>query len=352
MKHPSNEAHEPDWLDDPVAAPSADQARLERALAPLRYDAARKPLQLDTPSRDAHDSPSRWRSWRRRGLRLGVAAALALAAWFWWRGAPRVDIGEPAKPLPPLAQLPSSAPFELVETTGGAGYVPGLGGSAPDGGRIVCGADASARVRVGAIGSFELEQHSALRLERGGEDGYQVFLERGALNATIFAAPRLFTVGTPAGLAVDLGCIYRTEVEPDGVTRLSVRAGRVSFESDGVHALVPAGAECRASPGRGPSVPVWTDAPPALRDAASRFDALAPGPQRLELLRASAAASTRRDTLTLIHLLERAVPTERELLVDAIETLAARPAELERARLVAGEREALAQWRERLAVDW
>jgi hypothetical protein len=170
----------------------------------------------------------------------------------------------------------------------------------------------------------------------------------------------VFSVGTPSGLAVDLGCIYRTEVEPDGSTSLSVRSGRVSFEADGRHSLVPAGAECRAFPARGPSVPVWSDAPEALKQLALEFDALAPGAARLERIDRALATAQPRDSLTLFHLLERAAASERPALVDRIATgLEASSAGtggtlegLDRAGLLVGDPGALSALRAQLEHDW
>ncbi|TAJ24728.1 MAG: hypothetical protein EPO68_01080 [Planctomycetota bacterium] len=334
-----NEQHEPNsgptpWLNDPREPPNAEEARLERALAPLRYDAAKRPLELGALE---VRSAGRARGARRLWLSAAAAAALmltGLAGWAYFRSrATKID----AAPVPP-------GEFELVEVHGTVQ----LGAAAAR--ELVCGAGASARVRVGDIGTLTLEENSRLRLERGGPDGYHVYLEEGAVSASIFAAPRVFSVGTPSGLAVDLGCIYRTEVEPDGSTQLSVQSGRVSFEADGRHSLVPAGAQCRAFPGRGPSAPVWSDAHAELQRLALEFDALAPGAARVERMKPALAVAQPRDSLTLFHLLERAETGERELLVDNL--LAGSHAGLDRARLVAKDAAELAALRDRLERDW
>lgn len=212
-----NDTQEPTpWLNDPRATPNAEEARLERVLAPLRYDARERPLELDAAPR---------RSTRAARIAFGAALAASLAVVGWWALRER-PAALPTAPAP-------TGEFEIVEVHGTVQ----LGTAAAR--ELACGAGASARVRVGDIGTLTLEENSRLRLERSGPDGYHVFLEQGAVSATIFAAPRVFSVGTPSGLAVDLGCIYRTEVEPDGSTRLSVSSGRVSFEADGRHSLVP-----------------------------------------------------------------------------------------------------------------
>ncbi|MBM3975371.1 MAG: hypothetical protein FJ299_00095 [Planctomycetes bacterium] len=330
-----NETPEPTpWLTDPRARPSAQEARLEQALAPLRFDAERHPLALDEAPAPAAKS---------RRLAWATALAALFAAAGWWVLRERAD--------QPAEQAPLPRAFEVIALQGDASLSSGVGGAAAHE-RIVCGDGALAHVRVGAIGSLTLEENSRLRLERGGPDGYQVFLEQGALSASIFAAPRVFTVGTPAGLAVDLGCIYRTEVEADGSTRLKVTSGRVSFEADGRRSLVPAGAECHALPGRGPSAPVWSDAPPELQQLALEFDALAPGAARLERMQPALAVARPRDTLTLFHLLERAAPTDRALLVAGLEAALGASEAFETERLLAGDPGAFAALRELLEREW
>ncbi len=317
--------HDPDWVDDPRADPDAFEARMERALAPARFDVERRPLRIPEEPRSAS---------KRNRVILGVCAAAAVVAIAWT-----------ARHL-----LSDSSPrsgteaFEIVGSSGDVAWDPAR--------RLECGAGGSARLRVGSIGTVELSEHSRLALVEGGEDGYRVFLERGTLTASIFAAPRLFAVGTPSGLAVDLGCVYRTHVEDDGSARLEVVSGRVSFEADGVHALVPSGAECRARPGRGPGLPRWSDAGPALRAALERLENARDSRERAGAIEALIAAGERRDSLTLFHLLERAQATEREPILARLETWTAIPAEIERARVLDGDRDALLAWRDVLRESW
>ncbi|MBM4014416.1 MAG: hypothetical protein FJ293_05560 [Planctomycetes bacterium] len=115
------------------------------------------------------------------------------------------------------------------------------------GDRIVCGDGGSARVRVGEVGWLSLQPSTRLRVGAGHGDAekagaFQLELERGTVAATIFAAPRVFALGTPGGIAVDLGCIYETTVADDGATFLKVTSGSVSFESGGRKVHVPSGA--------------------------------------------------------------------------------------------------------------
>ncbi|MSR47227.1 MAG: hypothetical protein EXS13_09205 [Planctomycetes bacterium] len=162
-------------------------------------------------------------------------------------------------PTPQLLRNPTAAPLHV-------------------GDRIVCDPGGSARVRVGDVGSLRLAEATRLRVAAGHGDAtregaFHLELERGTVSATIFAAPRVFALGTPCGIAVDLGCIYDTTVDEDGRTFLSVVSGKVSFESDGRKVHVPSGAGCRAWPGFGPGTPTWSDSPEEIRAAVERHDA-------------------------------------------------------------------------------
>jgi hypothetical protein len=193
-------------------------------------------------------------------------------------------------------------------------------------------------------------------------------LERGTVAATIFAAPRVFALGTPGGIAVDLGCIYETTVADDGATRLKVTSGRVSFESDGRKVHVPAGAGCRAWPGYGPGTPTWSDGDPALSAAVERHDearargdaAAAANELGAVLLligagvggEASPGLRSARDTLPLWHLL--ATP-ESELRIRVFERLARFSPPPEGVRCehcIVLEDDRLAAWREELERHW
>src|SRR6185295_10248568 len=95
------------------------------------------------------------------------------------------------------------------------------------GDRLVTDGATRARLSVGAIGSLIVEPGSSVRVGQPGpalaaDAEHLLWLEHGAVTASIFAAPRLFQLGTPSGLAVDLGCVYRARVSDDGTTWLTV----------------------------------------------------------------------------------------------------------------------------------
>jgi hypothetical protein len=305
--------------------------RLERALAPHRWSG-----QVPAAPPPARAVP-RALTW------LAVAAAAALLVTL-----PFVLGGEAAGEAGVSYRVDSLAGAPRVE--GGA-----ADGRLRAGDALVTDERSRARVEVGELGDVVLEPGTRLRVARPEQGAagaeHLLFLERGTVVASIFAAPRVFQVGTPAGIAVDLGCIYTATVEADGSTRLAVVSGQVSFEADGRRAIVPSGAWCRASPGGGPGPAFREDAPAALVEAAERIARSAdPDAGAIRAVLATADASA--DALTLWHLLEHPSPSVRAAVLSRLAEREPPPADLDRERLLAGDRAALDRWRHAMSWSW
>ncbi|MBL8843101.1 MAG: hypothetical protein JNL90_16395 [Planctomycetes bacterium] len=384
-----NDPHD-DPLFDPALPADAELGALERRFAPLRE----RPLPPLPPLTDAAPEGVAPRLRLLRGGRAAAAAVLLLAAA---AGAWRLSIGaggaagggasggdasggaSEREPRAPVASAVEGAALDvsLARRDGAVRVEPAAGGAARDGtdpdalqlgDRIVCEPGGGARVRVGAIGWLELAERTELRVaaghgDRTREGGWHLELERGTVDATIFAAPRVFALGTPAGIAVDLGCIYRTTVDGEGRVFLSVVAGSVSFESGGRKVHVPAGAGCRAWPMVGPGVPSWDDDAPELKELLRLYDESrlcgdgVTAEERIEqLLALLGPKPAPRASLSLWHLLAGlapdAPPALRTQLADRLAALVPPPekAPLERCR--SGDAEALAEWREALELHW
>lgn len=206
------------------------------------------------------------------------------------------------------------------------------------GDRLVLDQATRARIHIGEIGSVDLHPRSTLSVLDGSgrdDDGaYHLFLERGTLAASIFAAPRLFQVGTPSGIAVDMGCMYEATVEENGRTRLEVVAGSVSFETPARKVHVPSGAACIATPERGPGTPVWVDKADAYRQAVARLDDGLASPADLRTIIRETEA---RDTLTLWHLLGHSDPQFRLRILERIESLDGLTEDVDRQALLDGD---------------
>jgi hypothetical protein len=198
-------------------------------------------------------------------------------------------------------------------------------------------ASSRARIKVGEIGSVEVEPNTRLRVVAAKPGEHRIALSQGEIRAKISAPPRLFFVDTAAGTAVDLGCEYTLNAD-SGL--LSVTKGWVSFQWKDLESLVPAGASCRTRIAIGPGIPYFDDAPEALKQA-------------LDLPLSVVLAEARpRDTLTLWHLLARVNPGDREQVYDRIAALTHIPAGVSREKVLRLDPEALNHLREELAWTW
>lgn len=369
MTSPEEEVEEP-YLWDRSGPEDPEVARLEALLSPLRH---RAPL---TPLRIPRKRPvGTWLA--------GGAAALALAASvvFWLRAPGNFEkTRDPWTKTDPVRAtgsvqkaVPESSACAPSSSNGGLAFH-SLEGAAPlcDGspsfaqGQLPRGAwletDASSKVKldVASIGHVELQPSSRVRLLETNASEHRLELARGTLHAKIDAPPRLFFVDTQGATAVDLGCEYELTVDESGVGRLHVILGFVELEpksgpsnptspSRARHTvLVPKAAECTFRPADGPGIPVWVRTPLEVREALRRFD-LEGSIEGLEL---ALDKMTRRDSLTLFHLLERVPASHRARVLDLLEQVMPAPSKASRKATLALDPAALSAWREALEPRW
>ncbi|HEV1286140.1 MAG TPA: FecR domain-containing protein [Bryobacteraceae bacterium] len=252
-----------------------------------------------------------------------AAMALALAGLAYWVVGHRTNAGwEVAR----LDGAPSVGSKQLREN-----------GKIAVGEWMETDASSRARIKVGEIGSVEVEPNTRLRVVTAKPGEHRIALAQGEIRAKISAPPRLFFVDTAAGTAVDLGCEYTLNAD-SGL--LSVTKGWVSFQWKDLESLVPAGASCRTRTAIGPGIPYFDDAPETLKQALD---------VPLSVVLAEARA---RDTLTLWHLLARVNPGDRERVYDRIGALTSIPAGISREKALRLDPETLNHLREELAWTW
>ena len=211
--------------------------------------------------------------------------------------------------------------------------------------------DAHSRVtvKVGEIGSMEVEPGTRLRVVTERPNEHRFALARGEIRAKISAPPKLFFVDTAAGTAVDLGCEYTLNSNELGLGLLRVTRGWVSFQWRGIESLVPAGASCRTHPRIGPGIPYFDDASESLKQALENFGREKDGSDALNVI---LAESRVRDTLTLWHLLSRVDSADRGRVFDRIAALTPVPAGVSREQAIKLDPQTLTRWREDLAWTW
>ena len=325
------------YLWDRSGEPDPQIEELEQTLGALRH----RGRALDyTQLPGVTPAPRPRRTWR-WGVLAAIAApaVIALAAGLWWRSAERV-------PAPAPHLNAAAAPWVVVPLAG----VPSAAGSPMPGQATLrvgqhLETDASSQARLSAPGVGVLDVGPSSRLSvvaaRPGE--YRLRLDRGRLHAHVWAEPGVFAVDTRSATALDLGCSYTLEVDEAGAGRLRVTLGWVGLGRHEVESLVPRGAACWLRPGRGPGIPYFEDAPPALVDALAAIDR-AEGPMPAAALSRALSSARPHDAMTVWHLLRRASRADAPRVYDRLAALAPPPAGVTRDRVLAMERAALDAW--------
>lgn len=329
-----------DYLWDGSGPADPEVARLEEALRSFRHVEEAPPdwTSLAPAVLTAPTPPRRPAGGRRLFVRLALAAVLTLAV------AGLSYVG--------YYMIRPPRPWQVIATSGS----PAIGGEAIErtgllraGQALTTDAGSSAQISQSDVGEVEVGPGSELHLVEAGKREQRLALRHGKLRAMIWAPPKLFQVDTPAARAIDLGCAYTLEVRRGGAGELAVESGWVALEANGVEAFVPAGARARISREVGPGVPLWNDAPEALRTAIwayedERSQAEASGVGGLKGLDDILGAARPRDALTLWHLLARGGSGEREILFDALAEAAPPPRGVTREGILRGDREQLDDW--------
>jgi hypothetical protein len=245
-----------------------------------------------------------------------------------------------------------SASWQVTNLAG----MPKIGGSSiSDEGRIRVGealvTDSSSRaeISVGAIGHVEVAPDSRVRLVEAGVTEHRLALDRGKIEATISAPPRLFFVDTPSAEAVDLGCAYTLEVDDEGRAFLHVTLGWVMLVLKGRESYVPIGAMCETRPGVGPGTPYFEDASLPFRDALAKFDFEGGSTEALEIV---LDESRDRDSFTLWHLIQRVDSDTRKIVLDRMIALVGLPKGVTREGIMQLNKEMLETWKDELDTVW
>ena len=292
----------------------------------------------------------RWvRFLKRPGLAAAVILLVASGLWIGWQSEP------PTSPESSYSAIALAGEPRSSAADGGQAHSLKLGSAQPlfIGQRLTTPAGSRLRLQVGNIGEVVLEEESSVSIaDAESVDGaYFLELEKGRMVASIFAAPRVFQVGTPAGIAVDLGCIYETEILGQGRTQLSVISGKVSFESHGKAVVVPSGAMVWALPGAGPSAPVRRQAKPVFRLAWEAAVLAADGSRELQQAVATMARTAEEaDARTLWYLLRDEAAVYKPALALALHQLAPARAGVDFRSVASLDGPALEKWR--LADRW
>jgi hypothetical protein len=184
-----------------------------------------------------------------------------------------------------------------------------------------------ASVRDEDVGEIQVEPDTRLRLLKVNKSLQHVALERGTIQAFIWAPAGEFVVDTPSATTVDLGCAYTLHVDNSGAGTVRTSMGWVGFKANGREAFIPAGAACSTRPKLGPGTPYFEDASADFRSALQRFDFEdSSADQRAADLQVVLREARAHDALTIWHLLRRADAAQRADIFEKLSALAPPPA--------------------------
>ena len=292
-------------LFDPGAPPAAEVTRVERSLAPLRFDPLARPLAV----RPMHGRRRPWRALAAAAAVLAfVCAAVSIWIWTW----------------------PSNRSWEVV-----SGPIDSL----PVGRPVSVGNDAALVVRVARIGWMRVGGGSAVTLESTRSNRHRLSLSEGTVHVSIWAPPWSLAVRTPAGEVIDFGCEFVLRVE-DATTNVDVVSGWVRVANASGDVLVPGGASSVMTRSGLASVPLFRSATPGFKAAVRALERTASDEQALGTV---VREARRRDVLTLLLLGKRKPAVRDALMVRAAELMPPRSqATFVRAR--GGDSEAIETW--------
>lgn len=347
-----NDERQDDYLWDGSGEPDPEVEGLEHLLKQFR---SRRPAPEFMPSEFGEAADRRARGWLealrlRPWPRLAALAAtlvMTVAAWLLVHRSNLPAVHQSAA-TPESATSSPSAGWEVARISGtplvGSSRITGAGRLGV-GQTLVTDATSQASIRVADIGEVEVEPNTRLRLIEARDARHWLALERGTIEASIWAPPGQFVVDTPSATAVDLGCAYTLHVDDTGAGVLRTTLGWVGFKLNGHESFIPAGAVCATRPRVGPGTPYFDDASESFRAALTQFDfdTLTPE-QRAATLDVVLSQARPRDALTLWHLVARTEGTARARVYARLAALAPPPQGVTRAGVLAGDRAMLDLW--------
>jgi hypothetical protein len=308
-----------DYLWDGSGEPDPEIKKLEMALSQFRHKGTAPVFPETTRAFPAPKALPRF-SQSYFSSRLAAAAAILLAI-----AAGSSVLFRTAAPPEPLSK------WDVVNLSGtprvGTKVISSNGASKlATGQTLETDAASRAKLSVAELGELQVEPNTRLRVLRSNKGKEHLALDRGTIQAFIWAPPGDFVVDTPSATAVDLGCAYTLQVDESGAGFLRTTLGWVGIKLNGHESFIPAGAVCATRPKIGPGTPYFEDAPESLRTALYKFDFAANTPEeRSAEIAQILMASRERDALTLWHLFARVNDSERGQVYDKLALLVPPP---------------------------
>lgn len=329
-----------DYLWDGSGEPDPEIQKLESTLGKLRHNRPAPAFPEIAASAPAENRP--WFLMFLRPRRIAIAAAcvvilvIAGVSLFLARSKP-VPVAHSEWNVTSL----QGAPRLAGEAIKRGAQIENLG----VGQLLETDAASKASIHADRTGEIQVEPGTRLRVVTSGAGMNRLSLERGTIQASIWAAPGEFVVDTPSAVAVDLGCVYTLKVDDSGNGLLRTTMGWVGFKLKDREAFIPAGAACPTKKKTGPSTPYFEDASEPFRAALAELDsANSTEQERAAALGVVLAEARQRDALTLWHLLSRLPESDRGRVYDRLAQLVAAPPGVTREGILRLDRPMLDLW--------
>src|SRR5438552_2997573 len=333
------------YLWDGSGEPDPEVGRLERLLTQFRSERPAPEFPERKYSEKGWRRPLRWTEalrpyWVRRLAVVVATAVVLVGVWLALHRAKPVGTAPPGWQVASLAGAPRIGASRIGNT-----------GRFRVGQVLETDAASRASISVGEIGQVEVEPSTRLRLVEARDSRGRLALDRGTIRAAIWAPPGQFIVDTPSAVAMDLGCAYTLTVDDSGAGLVRTTLGWVGFKLDGRESFIPAGAACATRPGIGPGTPYFDDASAPFRLALTKLDFDRESPELEDAQLGIVLSEARpRDALTLWHLLTRLSGRGRARVYDRLAALVPPPTGVTREGVLAGDRQMLDLWWDRLGL--
>jgi ferric-dicitrate binding protein FerR (iron transport regulator) len=314
------------YLWNGTGPPDPNIQKLEKKLASLRYQPTARQERAPAPRRT-------FVLWRF----AAVAAVLVLGVALWLARSAPEPVALPGVQVTALAGAPS-VDDKSFQT-----------GTLSKGQWLETNDASQAKLTLPEIGQIVVKPNSRLQLVNLADNQQRLSLERGSIEASVVAPPRLFIVDTPSAQAVDLGCAYTLDVDEEGNSVLHVTSGYVAFEKGELVSIVPAGARCHTWIKHGPGTPFYEDASAEVQAAIKRIDFKEASKQDLQLIVSQAQP---KDSLTLWHLLPRVEESWRPMIIAALQQIEVLPPGVSVDDIIRLDSTALHAWRRKLSQYW
>lgn len=210
----------------------------------------------------------------------------------------------------------------------------------------------SVTVRESSVGQVRVEPNTKVRLLQSGPSEHRMQLERGTMQAQVWAPPKLFFVETPSALAIDLGCAYTLQVDDEGNSLLHVTSGYVRLEGSGRSSTVPAGWVAKTRRNLGPGTPYLLESSNEMKSAIDAIDFNPDTAAKAAALEVLFKEFGENDLVTMWHLLSR-VDLESRKRIYARMTMLWEPPEGVTAEGIANlDTEMMNRWKSLLGLNW